>query len=215
MPRTIDLDERRRTLAEAVWAVAREEGVQAVSVRSVAAAAGVAVGSLRHVFPSRTDLLRYASDLMKERAGERIRAERLDGTPQENVFAVLRHVLPLTPDTRVDMELYLTLVAEASRTPALETVRESAAEGLRHLCSVVVARLWGDAPLDEATASEEALRLMCFVDGLAISLHMGSISGEEAERAVLRESEMILSRAAASRRALATYPASAAEPPHE
>lgn len=62
MPRRIDLDERREHLAQAVWTIIRERGIGAVSVRVVAAEAGVAVGSLRHVFPTRTELLQFSAN---------------------------------------------------------------------------------------------------------------------------------------------------------
>ena len=59
MSRSIDLTARKAQLAEAVWQVILDRGISAVSVRTVAEQAGLVVGSLRHVFPTRAELLAY------------------------------------------------------------------------------------------------------------------------------------------------------------
>lgn len=49
-------DERRARILDAAARVMTESGLDKVSVRAVAAAAGVATGSLRHYFPTQRDL---------------------------------------------------------------------------------------------------------------------------------------------------------------
>ena len=68
MPRKIDRDRRKAQLAEAVWRIVVERGIGAVSVRAVAEEAGVAVGSLRHVFPTRAELLEFSAELMVQQS---------------------------------------------------------------------------------------------------------------------------------------------------
>jgi len=182
MPRTIDLDARRVQLAEAVWRVIRERGIGAVSVRTIAAEAGVVVGSLRHVFPTRSELLEFSARLMIDRATERIRSIAPTGDARDDAIAVLRELLPLTPDTRAELEVNLALIAETPALPQLAAIRDEADAGLRALCEALVERLRGEA---DPVAVE---RLFALLDGLALHLLTRSADADR-ERAlrVLRD----------------------------
>ncbi|MBM4515014.1 TetR family transcriptional regulator [Rhodococcus hoagii] len=61
-------------MAEAVWRIIAERGISAVSVRTVAAEAGMAVGSLRNLFSTQAELLEFSAELMVERAAARVTA---------------------------------------------------------------------------------------------------------------------------------------------
>lgn len=189
MPKTIDTAARREEIAEALWAVARDRGVSAVSVRSVAEEAGVAVGSLRHVFPTRAELIQFSAELMTRRVEERIKAEapRPGDKPAESALRVLRHLLPLTEESRAEMEVNLALFAEAPANPGIRTVRDAAYRDLREVCRLVVRRVrgrasaaFGDGPGED---EPEALRLHALLDGLALNLLADS--GERADEEAL------------------------------
>jgi AcrR family transcriptional regulator len=168
MPRRIDLDERREQLAEAVWATIREHGIGAVSVRTVAAEAGVAVGSLRHVFPTRSELLQFSAELMVARATQRINATHFTGSRTDVALALISHVLPLEPESRAELEVNIALIAEAPALPELRPIRDKAYQALLALHTHVVAML---APALEADrAAAEAKRLCALVDGIALQM---------------------------------------------
>lgn len=168
MPRRIDLDRRREQLAEAVWTTIRQRGIGAVSIRTVADEAGVAVGSLRHVFPTRSELIQFSAELMLRRATERIRATPRSGDVVADAISLLSHVLPLEPDSRVELEVNLALIAESPALPELVPVRDHTYRQLTMLCEHVVASL---APgLDPAATAHESRRLFAMVDGLALHL---------------------------------------------
>lgn len=170
MPRRIDLDKRREQLAQAVWTTIRERGIGAVSVRTVAAEAGVAVGSLRHVFPTRAELLQFSAELMVRRATERIRATHLCGDAPSDALTLLAHVLPLEPDSRAELEVNIALIAEAPALPELVGIRDHTYQQLGLLCESVVTML--RPGLDALTVSTEARRLYALIDGLALHLLM-------------------------------------------
>lgn len=178
MPRTIDRDARKAQLAEAVWRVIVDRGIGAVSVRTVAAEAGVAVGSLRHVFPTRTELLEFSAELMVERVTARISALPAGDDPRQAAMDVLRELLPLTPDSRAELEVNIALIAEAPALPELARIRDDADRALGAACLHLVASLTGrsaDTALDQEALDpealhQEALRLHALVDGLAIHL---------------------------------------------
>lgn len=170
MPRRIDTDARRAQLAEAVWQVILDRGIGAVSVRSVADEAGVVVGSLRHVFPTRAELLAFSASLMVRRARDRI--ERLPPAPdpQQHALDVIAQLLPLTPDSRAELEVNIALIAETPALPELADIRDDAYHQLGEACVALVATLTG-RPHDERT-DRLARRLHAVIDGLAIHLLM-------------------------------------------
>lgn len=168
MPRRIDRQERKAQLAEAVWRIAEERGIGAVSVRSVAEQAGVVVGSLRHVFPTRAELLAFSAELMVQRATERIRALPQSGDPQRDALQVLEQLLPLTPDSRTELEVNIALIAEAPAQPELRTIRDDAQRQLEELCIQLV-ELLGKRPRDGQVV-QQGRRLHALLDGLAIHL---------------------------------------------
>jgi AcrR family transcriptional regulator len=161
-------DERKAQLAEAVWRVVLDRGIGAVSVRTVAQEAGVVVGSLRHVFPTRTELLEFSAELMMRRATARIVATPPLDDPEEYALAVLRHLLPLEPDSRAELEVNIALIAEAPALPGLERIRTEAYEQLGEGCVRVVEMLTGRGRDDRTL--QDARRLHAVVDGLAIHL---------------------------------------------
>ena len=175
MPRRIDIDQRKAHLAEAVWSIILERGIGAVSVRTVADAAGVAVGSLRHVFPTRTELLAFSAELMVQRATDRILAVPRSGDAALDAVALLSHLLPLDPDSRAELEVNIALIAEAPATPELLPIRDHAAQAILGLCHRLVGALSPELP--SARAELEARRLHAMVDGLA--LHILAEPGRE------------------------------------
>ncbi|WP_314149796.1 TetR/AcrR family transcriptional regulator [uncultured Leifsonia sp.] len=192
MPRTIDHDARRAELAEAVWRVILHRGIGAVSVRTVAAEAGVVVGSLRHLFPTRAGLIAFSAELMIARATERLRSVVSTGDAPVDALALLRQLLPLTPDSRAELEVNLALIAETPALPELADIRDEAAAGIRRICVHVVCVLTG-AAADAPHVAMDARRLHALVDGLALQLlHAPELDGvataadQEAALEVLR-----------------------------
>lgn len=60
MPKVVDHEARRRALGTALVEVALRDGLHAVSMRSVAAAAGVSLGQVQHYVASKADLVQLA-----------------------------------------------------------------------------------------------------------------------------------------------------------
>lgn len=178
MPRKIDRDQRKAQLAEAVWRIILARGVGAVSVRSVAEEAGVAVGSLRHVFPTRAELLEFSAELMVQRARERILALPRSEDYQQYALDVLLQLLPLEPDSRAELEVNIALIAEAPALPELVTIRNHAYQQLGEACTQLV-ELLVQRPRDGQVLGQ-ARRLHALIDGLALHLLMQSASEDNA-----------------------------------
>ncbi|MFZ2502298.1 MAG: TetR/AcrR family transcriptional regulator [Nocardioides sp.] len=166
----MDRAARKAHMAEAVWQVIRDRGIGAVSVRSVADQAGVAVGSLRHLFPTRAELLEFSAELMVERATERVRGVPPTEDVQQYALEVVKHLLPLEPNSRAELEVNIALIAESPALPELVTVRDRAYQELAEGCTRLVEMLVG-RPRDPRIVAR-GRRLHAIVDGLAIHLLM-------------------------------------------
>ncbi|KAB2349434.1 TetR/AcrR family transcriptional regulator [Actinomadura rudentiformis] len=57
MPKVVDHEARRRRLAEAVWALTVRDGLEGVTLRKVAAEAGVSMGQVQHYYGSMEKLV--------------------------------------------------------------------------------------------------------------------------------------------------------------
>jgi AcrR family transcriptional regulator len=177
MPRHLDAEARRAQLGEAVWQVILDQGVAAVSVRTVAAQAGLAVGSLRHVFPTRAQLVEFSAQLMVDRAVARIAATPPIDDPRANALSLVEQLLPLTPDSRAEFEVNLALFAEAPAVPGLVPIRDRAHQLIHGLCRRLVATLAG------AESEGAAARLHALIDGLGFHL-LHRPAGQDADWAV-------------------------------
>ncbi|WP_166828116.1 TetR/AcrR family transcriptional regulator [Brevibacterium limosum] len=57
MPKIVDHAQRRTEIVHTLWQVIYLKGIDGVSFRSVAEAAGISVGRVQHYFPSRSELI--------------------------------------------------------------------------------------------------------------------------------------------------------------
>lgn len=168
MSRTIDKEARKAQLAEAVWQVILDEGIGAVSVRTVAERAGVVVGSLRHIFPTRAELVVFSAELMVKRATERLLAIKPDDDVREYVFTIVKQLLPLDPDSRAEFEINLALFAEGTAVKGLVDIRQDANRQLADLFVRLVEMLTGERDTPESL--QESRRLHALVDGFAFHI---------------------------------------------
>ena len=151
MPKVVDHEERRAELAGAVWRLVMREGIDAASIRRVAAEAGWSAGSLRHYFETQSELLRFAMELVVQRVTARVQALGPDAEPR----ALLHQALPLDDERRAEMQVWLAFTMQALVDPALGELRDAAHAALRGLCA-------------RAVGEERAEQLHALVDGLAL-----------------------------------------------
>ncbi|WP_406244939.1 TetR/AcrR family transcriptional regulator [Streptomyces anulatus] len=163
MPRVIDTDERNRRVTEAAWRVLVRDGIPALSVRKVAAEAGLPPSSLRYTFPTQASLRIRAYEMVVERLAERVAAI---APGADWARAVLLELLPMDESRRLEMEITVVLGTAAMADGALRATHRTAHQAVRDLCERVV-RAVGVAP---AGVRGETERLHAMVDGLA--LHM-------------------------------------------
>ena len=165
MPKLVNQTERRVAIAEAAWRIALRHGVAGVSVRAVAAEAGLATASLRHAFPTQDALLAFCFELVLERAAARIASSVVRGDARERAEQTLLEVLPLDHERHAEMQVWLAFAVASLAQPLLAPIYARGHDALRQLCRSVVRSL---APGSEVGV--EAARLHALLDGLAMHL---------------------------------------------
>ncbi|MGH8875765.1 MAG: TetR/AcrR family transcriptional regulator [Stackebrandtia sp.] len=165
----IDREQRRAELAEAVWQVISHKGVSAVSLRAVAARAGLSTGSLRHVFPSKGELLAFSMELVHQRFAERFEVHHRAEKP--DLVAWLSELLPLDDERRLEMDVNLALLGDAGTDPELLRMREATAAGIHQVCRTALEHPGVDPVLrTDLDLDREVPRLAVTIDGLAFQL---------------------------------------------
>jgi AcrR family transcriptional regulator len=160
VPKLVDHDERRETLAGALWRVVTREGIEAASLRRVAAEAGWSTGSLRHYFGTHSELLSFAMELVVQRVTGRVARLWPSDDPRETAQRLLEEVLPLDAERHAEMQVWLAFTARSLVEPELRELRDRAHAGLRGLCATAVELLGGGAA--------DAERVHALIDGLAL-----------------------------------------------
>jgi len=172
MPKSVDIVERDRLVSEAAWRVLVRDGLTELSVRKVAAEAGLPPSSLRYSFPTQASVRDRAVALLVDRLEARVaRHADHDEAGEREARSILLELLPLDEERRVEMEVSLALGAMAMTDHALWKAHQHAHRAIRSACTRALDLLGAD-PGD--VAGTHAL-----IDGLA--LHLVRQSPEEGD----------------------------------
>jgi len=191
MPRQIDHDQRRTVIAEAAGRLIVAGGLEAVSMRQVAAAAGISLGQVQHYFATKDELLRYALGAASGRTYARY-LERADQAPRceegveprQLVHTMLVERLPLDDGARVDAHIGFAFLARAMSEPELAKALRKRHESDEYELAELLRRgqREGTVRLD-LDAMRAARTLLAVVDGLTAHVLVGHHTAWEADQA--------------------------------
>ncbi|MEV6674626.1 TetR family transcriptional regulator C-terminal domain-containing protein [Streptomyces sp. NPDC051162] len=187
MPKRVDHEERRRTIAEALWRIACERGLDGASLRDVAAEAGISLGRLQHYFASKDDMLVFAlghiSELATRRVTERLGALPAAPAPREVLRETVAELLPLNEASRTGN---LVQIAYFVRALHDERLRAHAKEGIPALRAFFAGQVREGMTRGEIAADRdpdaEAMLLIALTDGLTSHTLLEVCSPEESLR---------------------------------
>jgi AcrR family transcriptional regulator len=110
VPKVVDREERRREIAAGVLRLIAREGLEAVSVRTVAAECGISPGAVQKYFPSKDDMVMRALELTEERLERRYAAL----PPDAGISELFRQALPLDEERREETAAITAFAARAA-----------------------------------------------------------------------------------------------------
>ena len=189
MPKIVDHEQRRTQIAEAVWAIVAFRGFEAVTLRSVAAEAGVSMGTVQHYFTNKEEMIYFACTQFVEQASsgaESLMEQSNDpNAPRTIIRAVMQQTMPLNEEQRVGSAVWLAFVSRAAVDGQLGKFIQEAWNGLHRFVSAQLksAQEAGQIPATLDTAIEAA-SLIALADGLAAHLLVGQYTAKLAIEAV-------------------------------
>ncbi|SDY35261.1 transcriptional regulator, TetR family [Saccharopolyspora shandongensis] len=189
MPKQVDHEARRIQIAEALMRLASRGGLEAVSLRDVAAEAGVSMGAVQHYFKSKDEMLGFAMGHVNNRASNRIVQRLSQEGERPKVRVVLRtlmlEMLALSDDSRMEFLTHIAFFLRALGAPDLaETYREWWPKLEEWVASELrAAQESGELPADR-DPEREAEALLLIPDGLSVGLLLGHRTGEGATAAI-------------------------------
>ena len=164
-------DSARQRLLDALVAITAERGLDQVSIREVAAAAGVSIGTVQYYCRSKDEMLRMAFEYVIGRIIARSTGVERTGTVGSALRRGILESLPLDEDRGVEARVYLAFAARAAVSPELARVQHSFQTEMRGLCaqafSLAVDQGQAVADFDPDTAAAATAAL---VDGLLLHL---------------------------------------------
>lgn len=185
VPKKVDHDARRRDIADALLQLAATAGLEAVSLRHVAAEAGVSMGAVQHYFRTKDDMLEFALAHMEKRREARIVA-RLSSlgrppTVREIVRTSLVEVLPTDEPSRSDYLAGVAFFIRALREPRMARV---VAEGGPQLHAFFADQLGQAQRAGELVEGldpwRESVLLWSLVEAQATGIVVGEIGPDDA-----------------------------------
>jgi TetR/AcrR family transcriptional repressor of bet genes len=118
--RRADRSAQAESLSRAVWNVLAQQGLERLTVRAVATAAGCTTGLVMHRFPNRQALLLHARRLLHETTRDRVDAlEKSAGSPRGALRAVLLQGMALDEQSRQEAIVWMGFLAAAVTDPDL------------------------------------------------------------------------------------------------
>ncbi|GGM52470.1 hypothetical protein GCM10012275_24280 [Longimycelium tulufanense] len=191
MPRTVDHAERRAQIIAALLRVAGRAGLHTVTMRSVAAEAGVSLRLVQYYFQSKAQLMHAALEHLERQSHERweTRQAQLPGPLSARDFleAFLTEALPIDPESRTFHLVWTSYAVLAMTDPELaEQPFVAGPNRLERQLADVLRQAQADGEMAPGLdADAEAARLLTLNHGLGTSVLVGQ-RAPEAAMAVLR-----------------------------
>jgi AcrR family transcriptional regulator len=185
LPKRVDHDARRREIADALLRLATSEGLESVSLRHVAAAAGVSMGLVQHYFRTKDEMLTFALEHQAQRREQRIVARLTAGGRQPTVREIVRtslvEVLPTDEVSRSEFLAGIAFFIRALRDPRIAANLVESAPKLYTFFADQLGQAQRAGELaDGVDVWQETALLWSVVEGLGSAIVLGERPPEEA-----------------------------------
>lgn len=166
MPRVVDAGQRRTEITDAAARVIARSGIEATTMREVAAEGGWTTGVVTHYFADKRELLltTFRQSLARRRS---LRPPGESTDPSMQLRASLEGCLPLDDDRRRHWLVTIACCAQAAGDDVFAVAqRDAYREFLRHVTALITAGALGSPAADDPTTVAE--QVIAIADGIAI-----------------------------------------------
>lgn len=185
MPKRVDPEERRLAIAEAVYRLIGERGLEAVTLRDVASTAGISMGQVQHYFTTKTDMLMFALSHMRDRVLARLE-RRLAALPRpvtqlDQMRAAISVMLPLDEPGRQEAAVNIAFFSAAAATPGYAKLLRDGYAGQVATATAQLTTAAADGRLaDGIDPAREAAALYYLIQGLIGPVLIGQLTPDQA-----------------------------------
>ena len=187
MNESTDVEDRRVAIIHAVWHVIGEQGMGAVSMRTVAGAAGVSVGRIQYWFRTKDELLRASLEAMLSGAAERHDTATTDVDDRDKLWHLISHPIPQADSSPAGVSVFHQYVAAGINHPALAAILADAQDGAENEAVRLLHRICPGGR-DQRTA---ARTLIATAHGLAMRVLICNPDVADAERVLRAEVDRV------------------------
>lgn len=167
MPRRVDPEDRRRYVVDVATGLVAERGVDALTVRQVAAAAGTSTAIVSYYFADKRDLLVSTYRAAADRSTTRFTTAL--AVPGNCLRACLESLLPLDAARRRDWRLWFAFWGAASSDPELGTEQRDRVRSARSRIEELVEHGRRAGSVDAGVDATRAARhLLVTVHGIGV-----------------------------------------------
>lgn len=170
MPKAIDHDQRRSDIIDATWGLIVRGGLEAATMREIAAEAGFANGALKHYFPGKDDIITGAYERAMNRVLSNLThaAEGLSGI--EALRAIVFATLPLDDESRESARVLLAFWERGLSSEAIRDSYQVQVAGWHRDLSALVAACRAAGAIRTSTSDEEIVNEIIFLNVGATAL---------------------------------------------
>ncbi|KAF0846192.1 TetR/AcrR family transcriptional regulator [Nocardia caishijiensis] len=168
MPKQVDHSSRRAEISDAVMRLLARDGLESISLRHVAAEAGVSAGQVQHYFPTKDAMMEFATTTIAGRIQARIAA----AGPDPDLRQILTALLPTDAESAADTRTLIGYLAFASvRPPVAETLATNGRAFRDHIAGMLP---------HHPDPTGAANTLLALLDGLALHVTLGQLPAADA-----------------------------------
>lgn len=131
MPKIVDHDQRRTEIIEAIWMLIARQGMEALTMREIAAEIGFSNGALARYFPNKAAMMRAALERANAATDERATAAIGNRTGIEALRLLCLEIMPLDEVRLTEARVVIGFWAYAATDPSLVAVFDSAMQRWR------------------------------------------------------------------------------------
>ncbi len=185
VPKQVDHTARRVEIAEALRRLTATRGLEGVSLRHVAAEAGISMGLVQHYFKTKDEMLLFAierrSQMYEERLKARLDAGEVPSTPKAILRAIIAEILPLDERRRGDWLMGVAFFIRSISDPSFGVALTEGMPRLFELFAVLIRQGQDAGDVDKsADAMHEATILWALADSQGTNIVMKHRTPDEA-----------------------------------
>ncbi|WP_102029499.1 TetR/AcrR family transcriptional regulator [Salirhabdus sp. Marseille-P4669] len=169
MPKIVNHEQKRKSIAEAAWNIIKQEGFEKASIRRVATEAGMSSGALRHYFSTQDEMLLFIMNYYLEEGKKRSQSKNWSENPLQAVEEVLLELVPIDDKKKIETSVWWIFALRSLTSDTLKEKKDEMTNGTYELASSMIQMLVLQGLLPESINVElETSRLSALIEGLSI-----------------------------------------------